>query len=494
MTESLTNLCPAILFLSLWREAKSLDSYQRLTAITDNAAFNLAIEQALLHDAAETACQAIGHLLAICRSSTVEAERHGAILALMRAFDDLFYRIHPRCQFAPSSSTRGNKIPAWLADLRDHRLVSGEYAHDEEFRLIPRGPLTRRGRSETASNAESLADRFNALSVVPHQLSLDEKPVKIEHRVIETGTAKGVPASTTNGAEVVVFIPVAEAADDLQLTERKVAQQWFVDFRLAPALNAADIIMQALNSAGAADIAFAPELVVSETHAMELAIGMMGGKIKIPPRITIAGSGHTNASSAHAQHWNETRVFNSRGINLWQQRKLWPAGLTSDGAKAYGLSDPSPGLHMEDNAEGDILTVADVDGLGRCIVLICQDVKGQPLAGELVRQFQPDWVFMPILDAGVRPTRWAHQQAFALSEHSFARLMVASSTTLACKINPAVIAECGMAIGPKASDMDGVDGGRQFKAVASISGSTPGYAKLIWRDGVWETTCMDIRP
>jgi hypothetical protein len=488
MTDSSTDQSPAQLFLQLWHEAKAMDSYQRLTAITDNKKFNTAVEQALQCDSAQAAYDATTALLAAGRKAPLAEESHGCILATLRVLDQLFYLIHPRSQFVAACALRRPRLPAWLRDLRDLRMITGEYAHDEQYRLIPRGPLTRRARGETASSAESLADRFNALALVPHTLSIETKSIKIQQPVFNEGSADGVPSGKNPGAEDVIFIPVAEQATDLHLNERQIAQQKFVDFRLAPSLNAATSIMQALKLAGPIDIAFAPELVVSEDHADELAKSIVTTPVQ--SRIIIAGSGPTRAQSVHKQPWNEARILSCWGIDLWRQRKIWPAGLGAELAVQYGLADPSPHLHMEDNAESDTLVVADVDGLGRCVVMICQDIQGAPLTDEVVRLFQPDWVFMPILDRGVRPTRWSHQRAFGLSEHSFARFMVASSTALAMKLDPTVITECGMAIGPKAADKEGGDPGRVFKAVMTEPGT--GYAKLKWRDIDWEETAVIV--
>ncbi len=94
------------------------------------------------------------------------------------------------------------------------------------------------------------------------------------------------------------------------LNERPIAQQKFVDFRLAPSLNAATIIMQALKLAGSIDIAFAPELVVSEDHADELAKSIVTTSIQ--SRIIVAGSGPTRLQSVYKQSWNEARIWLKR--------------------------------------------------------------------------------------------------------------------------------------------------------------------------------------
>jgi hypothetical protein len=489
-----TSATPAQLFLQLWSDAEAMTSHQRLTASINDIDFDQNIATALQQNSAQAASDVITDLLAIARKKTLPSEGNGGILAVMHAIDDLFYLIHPRAQFAPSSAKRRPKLPNWLRELRDGRFISGDYGQDDRFRLIPRGPLVRLPRDENASNAESLADRFTALSVVPHTLMLATRPILTRHIVVGLDAARGVAAGRNPGAEEIVFIPVAEQSSDLVISEREISQQWFADYALDPNQNAADIIVAALRQAGSADIAFAPELVVSEAHADLLASGLRS--LPDLPRLIVAGSGQTRELSVDGQRWNEARILNRWGGDLWRQRKIWPAGLGAARAAQYGLSDPSPNLHMEDTAEGDTIVIADIDGMGRCVVLICQDVEASSLAESLILHFQPDWIFVPVLDAGVETGRWAHQRAFSLSGISNARFIVVSSTALAARMTPPLTVACGLAIGPKAASLDHTDTGRTVAEVSAIAGSVPGYVKLTWRSSVeWmQTTLTATKP
>ncbi len=102
--------------------------------------------------------------------------------------------------------------------------------------------------------------------------------------------------------------------------------------------------------------------------------------------------------------------------------------------------------------------------------------------------FQPDWVFVPILDAGISAGRWAHQEAFANSGISNARFMIVSSMALAQLAYPKEPRACALAVGPKAADAAHGDKGRVFQEVSVEAGTKPGYARLQWRNATWQQT------
>lgn len=463
--------------------------FQRQTAAIADKAFSARLAKALRHDSAQDAVDAIEALRHEESKGAIRYEKNGCTMAILRAIDDLFYLIHPRAQFVPPGKIP-RKLPRWLCELRDRRLVFGEYSSDAGFRLIARGPLVRRDRGETASNAENFADYFTALTVVPSKLRHRTRELEIDHSVIGLDGARGVAKGRQPGAEQVVFIPIAEQANDLHITERQVKQQKFADFWLRPDLDAAETVYAVLNQAGPVDIAFAPEFVISEAHADKLALGLHAN-VSAPPRIIVAGSGQTIVQNEDKQVWNESRILNGIGCELWRQRKIWPAGVTASLAKKYGLSDPGDGkLMMEDSAQGDTLAIADVDGMGRCVVLICQDIHLSSACRELLDFFQPDWVFVPILDTGVTPGRWAHQETFANSGLSAARFMIVSSTALAKLVDPSRSYACALAVGPKAGSAEDGDDGRAFQEISVAPGTTPGYGTLQWRSGDWQQTVL----
>lgn len=478
---STSPVTPANIFIEFWQLANAMTGFQRQTAeIADND-LNRTIAAALMQDNAQDVATSLTQIHA--GHSRLAIDTNGCILSIMRAIDELFYHIHPRAQFIPSARP---KMPRWLREMRGRRTSFGHYAQNADWRLVTRGPLVRRDRDETASNAECLADYFSALAVVPHTVIHNQKKLAIQHTVISTGTAQGVRAAKNAGAEKVVFIPVAEEADHLLISEREVNAQKYADFRLAPPLNAAETIIKALNACEAADIALAPEFVVTEEHADELAAQLHS--VSTPPRLLLAGSGQTISRNSDDLPWNEARMLNTIGCELWRQRKIWPAGSAASTAKNYGMQDPGDKLNMEDTAEGDCIVIADIDGLGRCVVFICQDCKLSPAALQIIENYQPDWVFVPILDAGINMGRWAHQQGFALSENSLARFMIVSSTALAKLAYPNEERACALALGPKAPTEH--DKGRMLCEVHIEAGSNPGYGTLHWRHGDWQQSIL----
>ena len=467
--------CPAQLFLETWRELCLVDSTSRATSSPPKKEVQNLIKGILEEPNGE---KIYIWLETVKMESMRPEEALGMRLYIMQAIDRMFYRIHPRAVFVQSGYARPI-IPDWLESIKISRRKLGMYKNDGDFFLIPRGPLVREARDENASFSDSLADRFTALAVVSRQLTLQEgRPIRIVHKVISHDAISGVPVGITAGAEVVACIPIAELSVDLVANERTINNKIFVDYRLHPSLNAADKVFKALAQVDIPlDIAMAPELVVSELHADELANSFLArtdGKL----RLIVAGSGQTS-SLRGAQPWNEARILSGNGTELWRQRKILPAGITSATAIKYGLSDPGEGMSYEDTAAGTELVVADIYGLGRCVVLICQDFEARPMTDELIRTYQPDWIFIPILDPGIRIGNWAHQRAFELSSISQARFLIVSSTGLAHKINPESLIACGLAVGPKTTS--GGDTTRAYFDAAIELGSSAGYALIKWR-------------
>jgi hypothetical protein len=294
---------PADLFLCLFAQAEEMGSFKRSTALDKDVKFKLSIESALKENSAHDAFTAVEDLLS--KGGGLPAEVNGRILMAMQAIDALFYLIHPRAQFVPAVKS-ARKLPGWLRDLRDARFISGRYAQNERFNLVPRGPLVRRDRDENASNAESLLYRFTALTPVPTTLCIDTREINVEHVVIGLGAIDGVIAGKRAGHEEVVFIPLAEKKADLVLNVRTTPEKPYVDFRLNPTLNAGNIIYEVLKNTGTVDIAFAPELVTKEEHADNLAALLNASPVL--SRMIIAGSGQTMALSPDGLAWNEARI------------------------------------------------------------------------------------------------------------------------------------------------------------------------------------------
>lgn len=464
-------VAPARFFIEMWLLAQARDATQRAAAPLPAADFRRRVEDTLREDDGED-CAA--RLRAI-----VDLSHLGHILDAMKAMDQAFAPIHPRTPILNPGAARP-VVPTWLRDLRDLRPSLGCYCQDDSWRLIPRGPLLRAPRQEWAANTDCLADHFTILSVVPVTCHENHRPIRIASIVKGTDAPTGIPLGPHPGAETIAFLPVAEDANDLDLTPRAVGKNSFVRVRC----RTADSVTTALTKAGPVDIALAPELVMTEDEADILAATLNPSTTSL----ILAGSGDTRQTNADGFAWNEARVLNGAGATLWRQRKIQIAGMT-DLAEKLGLLAPGTDIAFEDNASGDEIVVADLDGLGRCVVLICQDVLVEDMASLVIRDYQPDWVFVPILDKGVDPGRWTHQRAFSLSGEAHTRFLIVSSTGLGRKIGGTGSIPCGLAIGPKTKAAP--DEGRRTQSVRAKG--KPGRATLQWRNGPWKVTTLVVK-
>lgn len=480
---------PGSVFVALWKELLRLAPDQRaMLDVRPDDAGKRAIEAALRGNDGESV---VAQLLDILSKGGGGRDLLRLKLETMRSIDAAYYAIHPRSKSSPLG--RFATRPAWLEEAVAARQHSGAYfIGDEGERLIARGPLLRCERAEDASAADSLADRFAALSVVPGTLSQDGRPIRVEHRVVGNSKIDGVSSGTNDGKEHVAFLAVTQDADELHVEYRQHEGRDFIDFRASAALDVPERVLKGLHQVGDVDIAIAPELVISEAHAeaicRRIAIAGLG------VRLFVAGSGHTTTGRDGTLFWNETRVVNSVGKELWRQRKLWLASVASERAAELGAVGGKAGSHPECNAAGDTIEIVDIDGFGRCVVLICQDLVSRPLAAELLQEYQPDWVFVPIMDEDVSEGRWGHQRAFAHSDASRARFLLVTGTAYARKLDaarkrgrkePVVM---GLAVGPLAKDAG--DAGRACAVLTVTSASGIEFAKVQWRSGgpEWTTT------
>ena len=475
-------LSPADLFMENWDLGRRWSGPEVQNFVLPCAEFNKSVQESLnLSDAVES-YEALKSL----QRGENDYVINGRIFQILKAIDDFFELAHPR---TVNRAKLLDKLPLnhWLRKMIYTRLEDGSFTASESHSLVPRGPLLRSAREIFASSAYSFPDQFAFLSVVTKEITIDERPVQITTMVLDSSLNQGAGlAPSKNGCEKVAFIPVAQLDDHLLVTQTEINKCAYVDFQLQESLDAAAIIDTVLDEVGFADIVMSGELMVDAEAADRL-----GPLIEAKPgrvRLLLAGSGNTVEKRDNLP-WNEARVFNGFGVELWRQRKIWQAGLDAYRAKEFELVPGSDGRVMEQNHAGSEVVVADVNGLGRCVVLICQDIKSTPLASELIRRYQPDWVFVPIMDWGTGTKRWAHLEAFDLSTISQARFLIASSLSMVEKLKK-VEQPCGLAVGPRfAADEDE---GRVCQP-AYVRSTPHGYGMVEWR-GDWGKTSVAYEP
>lgn len=468
---------PATVFMKMWLQVSALKPSIRANATDPCYPIRERVRAILNIDGLSHAMAAFDQLLSLPELSELDST-----LAVMVEIDQIFGLIHPRAFAVSPGHGVGSRhvVPAWLSELKRRRRSLGSYVESTGVRVIPRGPLTRSQREENASSADSVADRFAYLSVVPCEVLENNRIVPVRMVTIEIDPARGALIARSPGTEVVGFVPVAEEVGDVIQASRESHGKYFVDFSPHPDLNSASRFMEAISRSEPVDIAMAPELVMPHQHAVALPNLIVKSPLrsKERPRIFVAGSG-ASLDKEYGQNWNESTILNSVGAVLWKQRKVQQAGIARNRAQQFGLPDPGDGkMVMEDNASGDEVVVADVAGLGRCVLIICQDIMARPFSEDIIRNYQPDWVFIPILDPEVFDGGWVHRRTHELSSESHARFLIATSTGLPRAATAVGAPCCGLAVGPQ-SAVDSTPG-RQCAFVSSEHAGTPKLARVRW--------------
>lgn len=470
---------PAELFFTLWKFASELTTFQRTSATKSKLVREKFL--VLLSNVSEPdVCVAVVDELKKYSTHLVQ-DKNGAVLELMRSIDECVALVHPR--IGATSSALKNPYSAWLEDLLDAYAVKGVFYVQEHEALTFRGPLKKGPRPLFSSAADDLVDYFVAVTVVPRNLKNSTRNIIISQKFIPdggfTGTTKASPSQ-----ERIAIVPFAKVPSDIKVDYFVVNNQGYVNFSISSNLQIVDVMQKVIDEFKNLDFLLLPELVICENDAEKISDFLVSaGKHK--PSLTIAGSGDTNEVNVDGQRYNETQVFNALGKSLWRQKKVWTSGFTYERAVEYGLKPHAPGFILENNAESDEILVVDIQAYGRCIILICQDIETKPLAQELIHRYQPDWVFVPIMDSGIQVGRWAHSKIFDLSAVSNGRFVVASSLSLAGMTKANLT--CGMAIGPKSPSVDHWDEARQC-SFATLKDLDADAALIQWHHGDWKIT------
>lgn len=471
---------PAHLFIDLWHVTAALTPSQRSNAQKPGPAFYAAARD--IAGGANPA-QAVAGLVALIDS--VPAERIGRQLGVMGAIDELFGALHPRIPRVPDAL---KKMPVWMGDLGDHRFLHGCFVKGEDYALIACGPLLRTARDEHASYADNLPDRFCYLSVVPLMLYENGRPIPVRLAHVGMDMLTGVTPVDRPGEESILFVPVAEGAEDLDIRAVELASGRFAHYAPASEFDGAARLIAALESAPAHDLAVVPELVTSPAHSRRVATALR--ELPQSPRLLMLGTQHSEESEG-GQCYNEAVLVNAVGTELWRQHKLWPAEIDVDKAKKLNICCPvKPAPMLENNAAGREIRIIDIDGFGRVVVLICQDAQ-LGIASQLVEQFQPDWVLVPVLDCDLGPGRWAHVRTYTLSLRAQSRFVAVTSTTLGWHYGKSDAPVIGMAIGP-AHPENGDERERSAAFILANPEQVPAAGSTRWRGDGWTESRLII--
>lgn len=425
---------PAHLFLAMWRYVNAMERDRLSSAVEVPLSLRTELADALARrDDASASVDAFCSVLAIHWNGEANFRagrfRASLVLTALRVIDEVILAIHPRAIVRPA---RAKTLPAWLDDVREHRTLYGGYAQDDRFSLIARGPFARGAKPPLVASTFDLCDQFFALTVIDLlQFTEDSRPLQVEIKVVDQSADFGVPPRRDRAAsEVISFVPLAEAEDDLIPKIIKDDATTFIDILKGTAFDPARRFLDAIKDCTDSDIVIAPELTVDTADVDAIAAGlsaMTGAR----PRLLVTGSGPcTSIPSSSGFPFNQAVMLNGHGARLWVHRKVSAYGMLEETSKTLDLDGVNGEAQlMERISWSDTVTVADVDGLGRCIVLICQDLM-MKVVQRLLEEFRPDWVIVPILDSGTCLKRWPARRARDLAPFSDARFVVVSSLTM----------------------------------------------------------------
>ena len=491
---------PGKLFIQLWSIAGKWDAADRAIIPKMTLSVRHRLAAAVVADSGSRAVAEIVDALDEEWPAGTEHETRlraaGLLVEAMHAIEDVYTPLHPRTRNCAPNLSASLTLPNWLEAAERLRLRHGSYAQEEGRRLIPNGPFSRHARGRSASSGDRLQDHFPVLTVAPVESREQDRIISIDMKVIGTDAMRGVPGSASIGRERVQFIPLAGAKDDLSFKTRDRGGQRVID--VEPNIDTPTRLLEALCNCSTIDIAFAPELTVPGSGEAQIRQGIAALGTDAP-RITLAGSGLSDKTGECGRSWNEARVFGRGGVLLWRQRKIWPYGMDQKTAVGYEFDDPgTDGMLMENIAGHSRITVVDLDGFGRCLILICQDFQAQPVVDEILMRYQPDWVLTPVLDPGVKKSGWAHQRADAISKKVQSRMLVGSSLTLSLHgAGSTTEPPVGLAMGP-AEAVAGPGGNpelrRAIAIVDAVAGSSPRSGILVWDHAgpAWSQSKLDV--
>ncbi|WP_289241689.1 hypothetical protein [Delftia sp.] len=462
-------------FLDAWREAAQWSPSQRRGIPVTTQQCTEQISTALsLQDEQDV----YASLLAIKNAapSSDKIEYRSLILEFLKQLDSAFAEVHPR-------NGRRRGAAKWVMRAHENRMQTGAYYLDDASYVVACGPLSRANRGEHANSADSLADRFSFLAVVPRYLLQEETRISINIGYISDYIGDGVTSGTRRiGQEVVCAIPIALERSEIEAKMVRRNNTSYVEFSASDNLDPGNKVIDAVSHASKEinallDISIGSEFLIN----CDVADSLINKRNS--SRLFLLGSGASKDVSEIGQPWNEAIVVNDVGKELWRQRKIWPASVDGKRAVDFQVKGVQPGgpQLFEDICAGDSIEIVDIEGLGRCVILICQDFTAKPLSQTLIRNYQPDWIFAPILDRGFAVGNWFHQYALHYSGFSKSRMIGVTSIAL-----PREGAEpplsCVMAVCSMEGD-DGVPSGA-FSCKAPMA-SHPSYVLIDFKEEKW---------
>lgn len=399
---------------------------------------------------------------------------------VMCALDQAAMRIHPSVK----SRISGRSAPTggMLSAMRTDRTITGFYAEIEGCGfVIPKGrlmPGLDRVKGDEQSGA-SLAHQFSFLSFLPLQPNLTLRPKAFPPNRLTV---------TDGAAQRVGLAPIAEDHDDLAFSASERNKRAFLDTVPGSVKLEERIRETVLSMLGdGAGLIVLPELVTSHQAIDDLSEILRRSPISQSAAILVGSGPSSEKDQGLDRPYNEAVILSGTGEELFRQRKLNPFNMNWQRMKDCQLERAAgheEHFHMEDCAVGNELVVCDIHGLGRIVVLICEDLEQQVPGGNVCLHVLPDWILTPVLDVQLDFGRWEHRRAMEVSRKTLSRVVISCSASLQVRaLGKEKLAEAGKIC--TGLCLDGLNNLR-VKQI-SVGGKSSGQRAVVeWNSETWK--------
>lgn len=399
---------------------------------------------------------------------------------VMSALDEIAGEIHPG--FAKRLPGRPRPTSGLLSAMKQKRTIDGAYSTTADALVVPKGHLEERKRpDESAASGIDLVHQFTYLTRVKQPGA--GKRVKM---VIPSPTKFLVDQSR---ADSVGVAPIAEDRNDLSFEVSKRGNRPYLDAKP----NGVDLhgrieraVIELID--GGAGLILLPELVSPTDSSARLAASLRA-RAFAGSALVVAGTGlSAEISPGSGRPYNEAVIMTAQGDILGVQKKLHPFNMGAGRMQNCSIV-PEPGFdgqsHMEDVTGGDELLILELHGLGRVMLLICEDLEQQTPCGDIALVMRPDWILTPVLDVGQDAGRWTHGRAIEIGRKTWSRVVISNSGILGVRHAET---DTSRAAQPNntAVCLDAAEGNRVL-FVPAYAAAGPQLTLVSWAPKTWQT-------
>ena len=346
---------------------------------------------------------------------------------IMRVIDRAFRLVLPETAYNYSGAICV-KPGELLRRMRDRYLAEGCLARTERGYVALLGPLTSGMRSEAPDirNGDVFEHQFVNLTLIPQPTA---------GRNLSFSTLPPSEFLPVAGAEEIVGVaPIAQDEHDLTFVTSERGLGCYLDARPGDSDKTKSRTIATVGTLlhGGARLIALPELAVDAETVGTVRANIRPGDHD-GARVLVLGTGlsQETCGTKLQLRYNEAVVCDGRGRLLFRQRKLHHYSMAAARMRQCAIVPERDVAHVENSASGDELHICDLPGMGRLMVLICEDFA-QPHPGrDVARRLSPDWIVTPILDVAITEGRWTHQKAFSLD--TISKIVVSGSTTLSVR-------------------------------------------------------------